>query len=93
MINKIDFTKVEQLRKQMLLTTTDMSMFLGVSRQTYYNWVSGAYPKLTREQKVKSKLKQLLSVMVKHSWPSPDILASDQKQRYEKLLEAAGNVV
>jgi len=41
MTKPLDFTKVEALRKHMLLTTRDMAELLGVSRMTYYGWVSG----------------------------------------------------
>jgi DNA-binding XRE family transcriptional regulator len=37
----LDFRKVEALRKHMLLTTSDMSELLKVSRMTYYGWVKG----------------------------------------------------
>ena len=37
----LDFSKVEALRRHMLLTTSDMAEVFGVSRMTYYGWVKG----------------------------------------------------
>jgi DNA-binding XRE family transcriptional regulator len=85
--NEIDFTKVEQLRKHMLLTTKDMSKVLGVTRMTYYSWVNGAKPRKDTTDKVKATLKRLLAIMVEHKWPMPEVIAMEQRQRKQKLDE------
>jgi DNA-binding XRE family transcriptional regulator len=82
-----DFTKVEALRKHMLLTATDMSELLGVSRMTYYGWVRGKPIRKTNEAKAKTMLRRLLAVMQEFAWPAPDVIAMEQKQRKAKLLE------
>ena len=81
----LDFAKVEALRKHMLLTTTDMSELLGVSRMTYYGWVKGKTLRKTNDESVRTMLRKLLAVMTEHGWPMPEVIASDQKQRKERL--------
>lgn len=83
----LDFTKVEALRRHMLLTTQDMSELLGVSRMTYYGWVKGKPLRKSNDEAVRSMLKRLLAVMTEHGWPMPEVIAADQKQRKERLLE------
>jgi DNA-binding transcriptional regulator YiaG len=83
----LDFTKVEALRKHMLLTTLDMSELLGVSRMTYYGWVKGKALRKSNDEAVRAMLKRLLAVMTEHGWPMPEVIAADQKQRKERLLE------
>ena len=81
----LDFSKVEALRKHMLLTTLDMSELLGVSRMTYYGWVKGKPLRKTNDESVRTMLRKLLAVMTQHGWPMPEVIASDQKQRKERL--------
>jgi DNA-binding XRE family transcriptional regulator len=83
----LDFTKVESLRRHMLLTTGDMSELLGVTRMTYYGWLKGKPLRAKNEAKVRARLRQLLSIMATHSWPMPEVIASNQKQRKARLLE------
>jgi DNA-binding XRE family transcriptional regulator len=83
----LDFTKVESLRRHMLLTTGDMSELLGVTRMTYYGWLKGKPLRAKNELKVRTRLRQLLSIMATHSWPMPEVIASNQKQRKARLLE------
>jgi DNA-binding transcriptional regulator YiaG len=82
----LDFSKVEALRKHMLLTTSDMSELLGVSRMTYYGWVRGKPLRRANDESVRAMLKRLLAVMTEHGWPMPEVIAAAQKQRKERLL-------
>lgn len=88
----IDFTKVEQLRKHMLLTTSDMSKVLGVTRMTYYSWVKGAKPRKDAIQSIRATLKRLLAIMVEHKWPMPEVIAMEPRQRKQKLDELLGQI-
>ena len=81
----LDFTKVEKLRKQMLLTTGDMSTLLGISRMTYYGWVRGKPIRNSNDARVRRTLKQLLFILCEHNWPTPDVIAMSQKDRFAKL--------
>jgi hypothetical protein len=83
----LDFTKVESLRRHMLLTTGDMSELLGVTRMTYYGWLKGKPLRAKNELKDRTRLRQLLSIMATLSWPMPEVIASNQKQRKARLLE------
>ena len=82
----LDFNKVEALRKHMLLTTSDMAELLGVSRMTYYGWVKGKPLRKSNDESVRVMLRRLLAVMNDHGWPMPDVIASNQKQRKERLI-------
>ena len=83
----LDFSRVEALRKHMLLTASDMAELLGVSRMTYYGWVRGKPLRKSSDEAVRAMLKRLLAVMTDHGWPMPEVIASSQKQRKERLLE------
>lgn len=83
----LDFTKVEALRKHMLLTTDNMASLFGVSRMTYYGWVRGKVLRKSNETTVKAVLKRLLNIMVEDKWPTPDVIAMEQPQRKERLDE------
>lgn len=85
--NSLDFAKVEALRKHMLLTVRDISDLFGVTRATYYGWLRGKPIRKTNDATVRAVLKRLLAVMTQHSWPMPEIIAADQKQRKERLQE------
>ena len=82
----LDFTKVEALRKHMLLTTGNMAELMGVSRMTYYGWVKGKPIRKKNDEKVRDVLRQMLT-MLSDGWPQPEIIALDQKQRFQRLLE------
>jgi DNA-binding transcriptional regulator YiaG len=83
----LDFTKVEALRKHMLLTTKDMSELLGVSRMTYYGWVRGKPLRKNNDETLRRLLRQMLTLIRDHNWPPPDVIAAEQKQRKERLVE------
>ena len=85
----LDFTKVEALRKHMLLTTGNMAELLDVSRMTYYGWVKGKPIRKKNDEKVREILRQMLSLM-SDGWPQPEIIALDQKYRFQRLLEILG---
>lgn len=82
----LDFTKVEALRKHMLLTTGNMAELFEVSRMTYYAWVKGKPIRKKNDKKVRFALKQLLSIM-SNGWPEPEVIAMEQKYRFQRLLE------
>ena len=83
----LDFTKVEALRKHMLLTTSDMAELLGVSRMTYYGWVKGKALRKSNDAAVRAMLKRLLAVVTEYGWPTPEVIAAEQKQRKKRLLK------
>ncbi len=88
-IPPLNFTKVEALRKHMLLTTGNMAELLGVSRMTYYGWVKGKSIRKKNDEKVRDTLRELLVVM-SEGWPQPEVIAIEQKERFQRLLEILG---
>ena len=70
----LDFTKVEALRKHMLLTTGNMAQLLDVSRMTYYGWVKGKAIRKKNDEKVRDVLRQMLA-MLSEGWPQPEVLS------------------
>tara|TARA_R110000787_G_scaffold234269_6_gene341123 strand:+ start:26 stop:313 length:288 start_codon:yes stop_codon:yes gene_type:complete len=83
----LDFAKVEALRKHMLLNTTHMSKFLGVSRVTYSGWVKGKPIRKGNDAKVRGALRKMFTVITDHNWPEPEVIAMAPAQRFNTLLE------
>ena len=81
------FSKVEELRKHMMLTNTNMAKVIGVSRMTYYSWVNGKPIRKKNLGKVQATLRKLLDIMTKHDWPKPSIIALEQDQRFGVLKD------
>lgn len=87
----LDFGKVEALRKHMLITVQQLSELLGVSRMTYYGWLKGKNIRAHNDFKVRRILKQLLTIMHEHEWPTPNVIGISSKERFEKLKELIGD--
>ena len=83
----LDFTKVEALRKHMLLNASQMSTFLGVSRVTYGGWVKGKPIRKGNDAKVRVALKKMFTVIEVNQWPMPEVIAMSPVQRFNTLLE------
>jgi DNA-binding XRE family transcriptional regulator len=83
----LDFTKVEALRKHMLLNTTQMSKFLGVSRVTYSGWTKGKPIRKGNDAKVRIALRKMFVVIESHQWPMPEVIGMVPKDRFDTLLE------
>lgn len=83
----LDFTKVEVLRKHMLLTIENMCTLFDVTRMSYYGWLKGRPPRKSNDAQVRRVLKQLLAVMTDHQWPMPDVIGANQKERFRLLME------
>lgn len=87
----LNFNIVERVRREMLLTTSDMAQLFGVSRMTYYSWVRGKPTNRSNDGYVRVMLKKLLAIHVEHEWPNAEVRAMNSTQRREylnKLLEA-----
>jgi hypothetical protein len=54
---------------------------------TYYGWVKGKTIRKSNEESVKNMLRKLLNVMTQHGWPMPEVIASSQKERKDRLIE------
>lgn len=86
----LDFGKVEVLRKHMLLTVQQLCQLFGVTRMTYYGWLKGKKIRHANDFKVRKVLKQLLTIMNQHEWPTPDVIGASSKERFDKLQELIG---
>ena len=85
-----DFIELESLRKQMLLSISDLSSILGTSRMSYYTWLKGGNIHKSNIKKINSKINQLKGVVSKYEWPK-DILELEPKERKVKLIELLNN--
>ncbi len=80
-------TKVEALRKTMLLTTGNMADLLGVSRTAYFNWRSGRSSiRVRKEAEAKDIIKRLLNEL-KAGWPEPEIRGMTNEERYKAICK------
>ena len=83
----IDFTKVESLRRHMLLRTKDMAVLLGVTRMTYYGWLKGKPLRKKNDESVRKALRLMLVLLTEHAWPQPNVIAMSPDERYDALVE------
>lgn len=83
----LDFSKVEALRKHMLLNVTQMAKALGVSRVTYSGWTKGKPLRKSNDANVRAILRKMFRVIEDHKWPQPDIIGMAPVQRFNTLLE------
>jgi len=86
----LEFSKVESLRKHMMLTITDMASIVGVSRMTYHSWKNGANIRKVNDDKLRDTLRKLLQIMQDKGWPTPDVIVlepADRKKQLTKYLE------
>lgn len=90
-VTPFNFAKVESLRKHMLLTTTQMSKLFGVSRVTYYAWLSNRPMRKSHEDNVRRVLKKLLGVLADHGWPSNEVVTMSNTKRMEHLQSLIGD--
>lgn len=56
---------------------------------TYYGWVKGKSIRKKNDEKVRDTLRELLAVM-SEGWPQPEVIAIEQKERFQRLLEILG---
>lgn len=90
MSKPLDFRQIEALRKHMLLSVGDMAKLCEVSRTSYYAWLNGGPLRPAKEREVRAVVKALLTIMVEHKWPAPDVIAMSQKNRVEQLNKLLG---
>ena len=83
----LDMTKVELLRKHMMLTAGNMAELIGVSRVTYYGWAKGKPIRQSNIANAKDAVRKLLAVVMEHKWPMPEVKGLTQKQRFARLIE------
>ena len=85
MAKPIDFTKVESLRRHMLLRNKDMAELMGVTRMTYFGWAKGKPLRNKNDAKVRSTLRLMLIILNEHKWPQPQVIAMEPEERFNEL--------
>lgn len=92
MTTRIEFAKVDVLRRHMLLTTSGMAKLFKTTRQTYHSWVKGlSYPTPNKEARVRVTIKKLLTIVNENNWPDGDVILASSKERLEMLLALTKN--
>lgn len=81
------FTKVESLRKHMMLNISQITELIGVSRMSYYGWLKGKPIRKVSEDKVKKTVKSLLVIMKEHEWPTTEVIVMTPEERFTRLKE------
>lgn len=81
----LDTSKLETLRKHLLLDKTSMARILGVSRVTYHAWLDGREIRQSNLDYVRSTLRKVIAVIKDHQWPSPEVKSMTFKQRKHEL--------
>jgi len=83
----LNFDNVEALRKQMLLTVTQMAKALTVSRVTYSGWVEGKPIRKGNDIKVREILRRMLT-MVLDGWPNPITVEMSSADRFTATMDS-----
>jgi hypothetical protein len=86
MAKPIDFTKVESLRRHMLLRNKDMAELMSVTRMTYHGWAKGKPLRTKNDAKVRSTLRLMLVILNEYKWPQPHVIAMSPDERFDELL-------
>lgn len=87
MTSKLDFKRIEALRKHLLISKTSMAKLYKVSRMTYHSWCKGRNITPNNTIKVSEITKALLFIMAEEGWPNSKVYEMDDAQRYERLAE------
>lgn len=87
-MTKLNFTDIDTFReKRLLISEKDMAQLLGVSRMTYWRWVSGTAEPTRNIKPVYAMISQVLAFVRDSEWPTPEVKAMKQADRFKKLLE------
>lgn len=87
MTKQASYLVLEQLRKRLLLTQGGMAALLGVTRQTYNNWIRGRNrPRGPQRDKLKDTLEDVVRLLRSGQWPAPGVRAKDPKTRLALLV-------
>ena len=77
----------ENLRNVLQINVVDMASILGVSRVTYYAWLSGKPMRSSKYQEIRGTLRRLVSVIKDKNFPTPEVTTMSYKQRAHELKE------
>ena len=86
-MDRPDFSKLEDLRKHMMLSVSDVAKLYGVSRTTYYGWMKGKPMRKRSQDRVNMIVRYLLDILVTHDWPSAEHRVLTAKSRFAALCD------
>lgn len=84
----LDFNKIDALKKHMLLTTDALCVLLGCSRVSYYGWLlHGVKPRPKMAERIRKVVRELVTAVSQHNWPSPKVFVASPAERLILLQE------
>lgn len=83
----LNFNMIEELRKLMLLSTSQMAEILGTTRASYYQWRKGKPIRQSNQEKAVKGVRALLAIVSEYEWPTPEVKGMTSEARYKKLKE------
>lgn len=83
----LDFKKIEALRVYAKLTKAEFATLCGVSRMTYYGWISGQPMRQKNEEFVRRSVRMLLELVRERKWPEAGIEHLPSDARVARLSE------
>jgi len=83
----IDFNQIDSIRKRMLLSVDSLATLFGITRVTYYNWMSGVKPRKPKQLQVRKVMRNLATAVAVHNWPTEEAFQVRQPERLKMLQE------
>lgn len=84
--NRIEFDKIEAVRKRLQLTQNDMAIAFGVSRLTYIKWVKGGAVRPTNAGRIRDTMLKIAALVRTGQWIIQDVAALPPDIRNQRLL-------
>lgn len=83
----MDLSKLEGIRKRALLTQEELSFLLGITRQTYNNWIRGrSQPRRGQRDRLRWVLMRISTLVRSGRWPPAGVRALDPQKRLERIV-------
>jgi hypothetical protein len=83
--------RVELLRKYLHLSQMEMASLLGVTRLTYFKWITAkAWPQGGNIEVITQMTGRLAAIVKAKKWPTPEAMGMSPKQRFDRLVVLAG---
>lgn len=84
----IEMEKIEALRKHMLLTVDSIAKVYGITRVSYYNWLSGrAKMRKPMAERLRKVTRQLVTIVSTQNWPYDAVYVANQAERLKMLQD------
>ena len=87
MTDQLDLRGLEKVRQRMLLTQEGIASLLGITRQTYNNWIRGrSRPRGAQRDRLRATLLDISRLIETGRWPAPGVRAKDPGVRLALLI-------